>query len=231
MVDFDEKMKGHFDKIGGLYRRYSDDIVVVCPNGVDGIKQKEFVIEAIREVNLTIEPRKTNLYLFNKNDLIITCSHEFKGENKKLEYLGFSFDGNRIQLKNASISKFYYKMKRSVKRGEINAIRIHNYTRGILFERRLISRFTMAGSKSHKIYKRKKSTKRFYRGFNTRPHGNYLTYVQKASWIMHEPNILNQLRRCPNKLCKLIKTANENIKKQLLKMAWRQFLTYGKTYD
>lgn len=230
MIDFDRVVKEILKPVHGLYRRYSDDIIVVCPCD-KGEKIRTLIQDKIKNVKLEIEERKTNLYSFVKSDDKTTCLHNKKGNKKVLEYLGFSFDGERILLKNSSVSKFYFKMQRSIRKAVYLSLHINNKTRGRLFERKLISRFTLAGAKTHRIYMRSINTKKFYLKEGIRSHGNYLTYILKSERIMGNPSIKRQLCRCSNKLNKRIQLAKVNIKNSMLYRIQRQIHLYGRKYD
>lgn len=128
--------------------------------------------------------------LHNKN----VCSHEFVGEKKKLEYLGFSFDGNRILLKDAGLGKYYMKFDLNLRRTFYKSTHTNNKYWGSVFENKLIKKFSYAGAKTHKKRIRSKTDKsKFDLSPNYRTHGNYLTYVSKASKIMDFPAIEWQL--------------------------------------
>ena len=214
MIDFDLQVKEKLQEHNAFYRRYSDDIIIVCP--IDkGEKLKSWIQIKIKEVKLEIQESKTNLFIFSTGDFGKKCEHSVCGCHKKLEYLGFSFDGTNILLKNASIGKFYYKMHKNVLRAIFYACHMNNKTRGTIFEHRLISKYTYAGSRTHKIYKRSEKSNRFYTTKGMKTYGNYLTYVSKACRIMKEPKISKQLRRCTNKLSKSIKVAKQQISKNI----------------
>src|SRR5690606_7236324 len=106
---------------------------------------------------LEIAPKKTKLYRFEFID------DEFRGfevseinkeynYNKTLEYLGFSFDGQRILIKTAGFSKFYRSMKRSFKRSASLARNSKNPDKS-LFKAKLYKRFTYKGANRKLIYR------------------------------------------------------------------------------
>ncbi len=229
MIDFDKDIKSFVDENKGIYRRYSDDIIVVCPKEVSA-KIKDLIMHKIGDVSLTIEQSKTNLYHFTKKDKEVNCQHEELGSNDILKYLGFSFDGNHILLRNSSVCKFYYKMHKSVKRSVYFAIHINNKTRGEMFEHHLISRFTYAGANRHPIYRRSNKKKTFYHIKGQKSYGNFLTYAEKASRIMNEPKIKGQLRRCTGKLRKSISKGHIDIGEGIYDLVVRQVNRYGKLY-
>jgi len=229
MVDFDESVNKLVRSVGGKYQRYSDDIIIVCPLCI-GQYIRKWVIEKIKEEKLEIEESKTNLYSFTLDcDGKIHCEHESKGENKKLEYLGFSFDGERILIKNASVSRFYHKMYSGVRRSVYHAIHIHNATKGKIFEGALIRKYTYAGAKKHKVYVRMKD-KKFHLLDRPSFKGNFLSYVKKSAAIIGEEAINRQLRRCSNKLSKAMKQAKKNVTLSIWQHLLMQYNKYGQIY-
>lgn len=200
MCNFDVEAAKEVREAGGIYKRYSDDIVVVCPLKV-AQRLKDYIISHITSVNLNIETHKTNLYELHNVLGKTLCFHETQGLKRKIEYLGFSFDGERVLIKSSGISKYYYKVFRAKRRHKMWAISINNSTNGFVFEHPMFKHYSLAGSKRH-IIRRKKAgifvkTKR-------KTYGNYLTYVYKASEVLNEPAIKKQLRRNLNKLKKSI---------------------------
>lgn len=227
MLDFDLEAKRLLHSIGGMYRRYSDDIIVICPLCVGKYIENK-IRDMIKMVKLTIEPHKTNFYSFRVENGSVNCENEIYGKRKVLEYLGFSFDGNRILLKNSSVSKFYYKMHQAILRSIYFGIHINNQTKGKVFEYRLIKHYTAAGAKTHRIYRRTKN-KRFVLS-SKRSYGNYLSYVYKSADLMNSTNIRHQISRCSNKLNKMIKDAKAKIRKSLSARAFAQLCKYGRSY-
>lgn len=229
MVDFDEAVNKTLKLVGGKYQRYSDDIVIVCPLCV-GQYLRNWVIDKIKDECLEIEESKTNLYIFTSDgDGKVQCKHESKGENKKLEYLGFSFDGERILIKNASVSRFYHKMYSGVRRSVYHAIHIHNATKGTIFASTLIRRYTYAGAKKHKVYLRN-ADKTFSLSKKPSFKGNFLSYVKKSTAIIGDDAIGHQLRHCTNKLSKAMDKAKNDVVASILKRRQIQLKRYGRIY-
>ena len=81
---------------------------------------------------------------------------------------------------------------------------------------------SLAGSRRHQI--RKKVGKKFLKT-GRKGYGNYLTYVLKASEVLHEPKIRQQLRRNLNKLKKSINEIYADIK--LVENARLMAMMYG----
>lgn len=107
MCDFDKEIASKLEDVNGIYKRYSDDIVIVCP--IESARYfREYIIEKIKRVNLEIQKEKTNLFELHKIHGKTVCLHEEKGNNKKIEYLGFSFDGENIRIKPSGLCKYYF---------------------------------------------------------------------------------------------------------------------------
>lgn len=212
MKNFDLKVNEVIKNIGGIYKRYSDDIIAVVPIE-KAIYVKSFIMGKIKGVKLNIENKKTNLYgmyIENGNPL---CLHEVKGKNKPIEYLGFSFDGEHILLKSASLCKYYNKMYTDKRRHKYWCININNNTVGILFTNQIVRRFTFAGAKRNHIRIRMSNGK--FQKTDKKNYGNYLTYALKATEVMHEDRIKKQLRRNLNKVRLSINEIKEDTERVL----------------
>ncbi len=207
MKDFDLGVNSFIQSLGGIYKRYSDDIIVVCPIA-NAKESRTFVMNEIKKVELEIEERKTNLFEIHLVFGKALCYHETKGLKQPLEYLGFSFDGERILLKNASLSKYYFKMNIDKRRHKHWLMKINNNTNGKLFTNQIIRRFTFAGAKRHHIFYRTSAGKFLKQQEKT--HGNYLTYALKAADIMGEQRIKHQLRHNLHKVKSNIKEITTN---------------------
>lgn len=121
MIDFDRLFNDFVTQRGGLYLRYSDDFLIVLPCGSDGaftecFKNIRTIIESIPRVIL--QPDKTQIYQYD-GDVIRCRSTDFidgsKTDSNTLNYLGFSFDGNRITIRDKTLSKYYYRLYRKIK--------------------------------------------------------------------------------------------------------------------
>ena len=199
---------------GGYYRRYSDDIIVVC-NEAD----KDFIIERVDEIlrndsKVKISKEKTEQYYFapfeQDNGNVIIMSHLLRDNdllaNRPLTYLGFEFYGYKTLIKSANLSKFYRRMIVAVKSRARRAVLAANKTPGAplaLFRRRLYRLYT-------NINLDKKITKHNYKQLLPNQFGyyvyvteknedefrsNYFTYGKRAADIMKEPKIEEQVRR------------------------------------
>lgn len=213
MYDFDLAMyKEVVLNLGGFYRRYSDDIMIVCKeNQVKTIQT--LIANNISELELSISEEKTEKIIFKKvkNKLksysyLPNKSISELPENS-LTYLGFEFNGTKTYIKQKNLASFYREMKESVKTRyrRIKSINEKNLTDDtILYTRKLFRLYSHRGVKGRKLFfplpnggKKKKK----YRG-------NFINYAYKASETMNAPEIKKQVK---NHWAILQKTINKYI--------------------
>jgi hypothetical protein len=202
LMDFDKIINEYVAQRNGFYRRYSDDIVVISPNG-----NRNDIIQLIQnEISkhkLEIQDSKTQIFEFIRQDNSLKCGQVFKdltNWNKNFVYLGFEFDGNSVLLKNSSISGYYRKLKRHVSRAKYYSRRYNKE----IFKRRILKKFTYRGAKRtrKRLWNEKIKSFKTYDSYN---YGNFLTYANKASYKMINNKIKNQLKGHWNKVNMLIK--------------------------
>ncbi|MBS0646782.1 MAG: hypothetical protein JSR97_09380 [Verrucomicrobia bacterium] len=206
MLEFDKEIFEKVSSIGGFYQRYSDDLIIICEQHYedDIIKLIRDKIETV--VDLKIEPNKTKVFRFEEvkgkfTGFEIDEKTKAPNHNKTLEYLGFSFDGQRVLIKTSGFSKFYRAMKSSFKKSTSLAIHSKNPDKS-LFKSRLYKRFTHRGAKRKLIYRPSKSDKTIYEKTNEYYWGNYLSYINKANESMKSINGDNYVKRQSRKFWK-----------------------------
>jgi hypothetical protein len=169
-------------KYNAFYRRYSDDIAIVCELKYYE-KVKDVVVNRITEFHLSIHKDKTKAHLFlTENTRLVV--YEFIKEinfklNSPLQYLGFDFYGDRTLIRSSSLAKFYRSLKLSVRVRTRKSFqqKINDPDWGVVFLSKLYRRFSHLGARQFRDRKR-----------------NYLSYVYYASKEMQEPAIRKQIR-------------------------------------
>jgi hypothetical protein len=190
LLEFDKWACEFVNKEGGHYRRYSDDIVILCsPEKVASIMM-QFLAEIKCRCHLEIKPAKTQVTVIRESSGIISCQCLRTGKAKPFQYLGFDFNGVQALIKQGSISKFYRRMKTAVRarckhvrnsaRGYIPTFQPKSSLKGTLFKGPLYSRYSYQGNK----------------GKNR----NYFRYAAKATIVMKNKKINKQLARAWNVL-------------------------------
>ena len=115
MLDFDKAVNNFVTSNNGLYRRYSDDFVIVLPYNNKKIQSQWQHINDIRKgiPNLDLQPDKTKVFHF-AHGTITSCDSllfpDLPNGKNIIDYLGFSFDGDKISIRDKTVSKYYYRM-------------------------------------------------------------------------------------------------------------------------
>lgn len=206
MLDFDQQVFDKVNALGGYYQRYSDDLIIVCEQQYEDDILKFIRHRIVNLAKLEINPAKTKVYRFEeicgvfKGFEIDEVSKE-PNYNKTLEYLGFSFDGQRVLVKTTGFSKFYRSMKRSFKKSTSLALNSKNPDKS-LFKSRLYKRFTHRGAKRKLIYQPSKDDPKKYVKTKKYYWGNYLSYLYKANDSMETLNNSDIIKRQGRKLWK-----------------------------
>lgn len=172
----DEALNEIAKKNSGLYMRYSDDFIVVLPEiGCEDFKrifnQINSEISAVPKLELQAE--KTQIFQY-ENMQLTSCNNLFlegvKNGKNEIDYLGFSFDGKEITIRDKTITKYYYRLYR-----KLNTI-VKN------------GGYTSSGKRisCKNVYEKysRKGAKLKDRGGNIK--GNFITYVQRAQKVFGE---------------------------------------------
>ena len=109
LIDFDRIMSKYALEVDGIYRRYCDDILWICPSEKTE-EIKNLVQEEIKKCgdSLLPNPEKTEVSEFRR-----TTGGLLIG-SPPLQYLGFTFDGQNRLLRSQTMSRYHRRMKRAV---------------------------------------------------------------------------------------------------------------------
>jgi hypothetical protein len=175
LIDFDEKMYLLSKKLNFTYRRYCDDILIVCdPNDVNFINDE--ILKEIGNYSLVIQPKKTELISFREtlsgkirgfnqkkiNDLNPTINTETeKRFFKNLQYLGFEFNGENIYIRPGSLSRYFRKMKGRIIKSIMMAYSDKS-KRDKILKKQIFERYSHFGKRNFLSYAIKSSKKSYY---------------------------------------------------------------------
>jgi len=214
LLDFDREMIALHEQFNTFYRRYSDDIILIC-SPADAETVKKVVNKGIEKCRLTLSGEKTEQFIFENISLagerpdIISYKITDQGEPIRgipLAYLGFEFFGNRIAVKSANLSKFYRRMILTVKRKCKRAKKVSENNPGslpMLFFRKIYKLYTLQNL-SRYAYRNKNIVlkENLNQGYTMNSavyqpkfRTNYLTYIGRAAQIMGEESIKEQLSK------------------------------------
>jgi len=168
MIDYDIALNELSQKHNFIYRRYCDDIIVVCSHSnFDLIKRTLY--DEIRKLELDIQPEKEEVvnFFINSNRILRGYESVDKIKFKNLQYLGFEFNGQSTYIRSSSLSRFHRRMKAGVRETVKRAY--GGKSKGQKFlKKRLFNRFTHLGGK------------------------NFLAYAYRASKIMDDSETIKK---------------------------------------
>lgn len=138
MLDFDNWVLNLLQG-RGIYRRYSDDFVIILPNCSYEYAREltsRVITNSKNMLKLDIEPHKTKFLYFSKKDKAVYKKDLKTRQN--LDYLGFEFNGQKVFLRSKSFYKFKFRgkhamyiLKRLIK--ESSLIKKYNNTNHIYY--------------------------------------------------------------------------------------------------
>ena len=176
MLEFDKVMNTLAKECGGSYRRYCDDMLFIVNRRCEERVQSEAYLE-LQKLKVSLNQDKTEVRKFWRYG-------GAQKSNKPLQYLGFTFDGQRILLRSSGLAKFSRKMTKAL----------------------YLTRNAMDSSTSLDTPIRLKK-KRLYEQYSHLGYQNYIRYGLKAAKKMQSKAIKRQLKplwkRLNNKLDKI----------------------------
>lgn len=226
LIDFDRTIINEIcRKLGAHYRRYSDDILILCkPDQVDFVD--DYVNELILKYHVKISRKKTERFLFRKmvfnklGDTRITAIKIVEDDTLEdyrcvidcpLAYLGFEFRGYNTLIKSTNIAKYYRRVIEIIKRRSRRAMRLssHNPTipRAVYLNqvKKLYNAPIRYANKmeNKQVFRRRYSLIIDDRGdfmFNhfdveVKQHSNYLSYIKRCKKQFNSNSFSRQLKK------------------------------------
>lgn len=108
MLEFDKALKQFCDDVGGIYRRYSDDILLVCAE-THAVEAESMVVSMLSNLRLEISKDKTEITRFD-----VTTDAPLS--ERAAQYLGFNLYPDGPGIRPSSLSRQWRKMRRSLRR-------------------------------------------------------------------------------------------------------------------
>lgn len=175
MTAFDSQCSKIASKYKGLYLRYSDDFIMIFPKSkiIDVNNYYNLIISQVRKVsNLELSPNKTKIYYCDKRG-VINCDKEIGNpENSKnvIDYLGFSYDGKYVYIRDKTVGKYYYRAYRKIKNILDQRSKMAEKGKG---QSNLYNYYTLKGSDVSE--------------------GNFLSYVKRCTYIFGKREKVNRI--------------------------------------
>ena len=124
MLDFDIQLEKSLLDYHGYYRRYSDDIMIIVNSKHELEQIKLKIKKLLDDLKLDIADKKTCIVEF-KNGNALSFNSETKSSttnDSAFQYLGFTYDGKNIRVRNSTIGKFWRDSKPHIKRMIITSL-------------------------------------------------------------------------------------------------------------
>lgn len=123
LFDFDLDIVNRWVKPhNAYYRRYSDDIFIVCDKNLCDEIEKD-ISKLIKKYEIKISTEKTEKFVFrnitNNNNTRLECFRIIEDDEEvssAMTYLGFEFRGFHTGIKSTNLAKYYRKIISTVKR-------------------------------------------------------------------------------------------------------------------
>lgn len=166
MVEFDQAMTELAKRHGGIYRRYSDDFIIVINSKEeeDDLRVQEIEHKVSETAGLTLSYKKVEKYTYNPE---VKEIRNLEGKKKRLNYLGFSLDGQHVYIRDRTLFKYYTRAYRKVAAFNRNkGTQLGNQIR-----RELLNTYTAIGD-----HPKKK--------------GNFLTYARRSHEVFSRSDVL-----------------------------------------
>lgn len=195
MIHADEQIGQIASERNGMYMRYSDDFIVILPEMPDEtfretLDKITYVIKSVPK--LTLSPEKTQVFQYQDQKVISRNADFLKDKDGKeiangkneMDYLGFTFDGKEVTIRDKTVSKYYYRMYRKLKTivnskyfGRPGYTRLgHKINCKVLY-----AHYSERGARS--------------KDENGRIKGNFITYVQNAQRIFGKDEPIDRKTR------------------------------------
>ena len=176
-LEIDKKLHDFVSELNGMYMRYSDDFIVILPHldecdAIENLKIVSRLFNSSAYPGLELQPNKTQYYCFSQSKLEncgLKIDNEADCSNRSLNFLGFTFDGQKVSLRAKTTSKYYQRMRRKAK----TISRSKNYTKTgkHISKKNLYEKYSMRGAESKK--------------------GNFLTYAKRAQSKFGENELIS----------------------------------------
>lgn len=165
-TEFDVELNERIKKLNGIYRRYSDDLIIILPGQVLKKQFDELLSsfeQLVREYKLSIQMDKTKKYLIKNHHLIDLD----RNKSASLDYLGFIYDGQNVTMRGKSPYKLYRKAYALIAKAKATKVKSQKTDRPlskIPYRRSIYKYFTDAG-------------------VNQGRYGNFITYARRSQSI------------------------------------------------
>jgi len=211
MLATDARIHAQVSAMGGTYRRYSDDILVIVPHG-RGAEAESLVRAALLSVRLAVNPAKTERHGFVSTPSGATRSWQLSPEFtptvlQAVPYLGLTFDGVDLRVRMTTIARFLKKATRAIRRARY-AARDSGHPK--IKRRKLYA--TLTSLEYGSAYGQLRPNGR---PFSDAPRLGFFRYLKIASRVTQSSAIAKQVRQLENFIYRRINAEEEKLLREV----------------
>src|SRR5699024_8116939 len=187
-IDFDLDLLKIAKRYGGLYRRYSDDFILVIPKGPSPInlrKIEQSVYNSAHANKIDLHKSKTHTYKLLNQEI----KSLYKGEKSHIDYLGFIYDGKTVRIRGKSPYKFYRNSIKLIKKAK--RVKGKKGLSKLPYRKKIYMLYTDLGARR-------------------RPHGNFISYVKRSQKVFDRISPSTE-----NKMLEQIKNRKKKLEKEM----------------
>lgn len=206
MLDADKSIHEFVSAYEGFYMRYSDDFMIILPdsNQSDFSEQYKSIKAKLDSIpHVELHGKKTKLFHVADN-VVKNCTNKFISdvENGKniIDFLGFSFNGESITIRDKTISKYYHRLYRKIRTITENGG--YSPTGKHISCAQLYEKYSYKGSR---FFMREQATKQHIAFDNKSVKGNFLDYVKRAQEEFRDEPIDRSTKNHMQKIRKRLK--------------------------
>lgn len=153
MMNFDKTISSIVKDKEGEYFRYCDDMIFIIDEAhIDEVR--ESIYKEISNLKLKINDKKTQNIIFENGKVKKMGIPTFNSPHK-LQYLGLLYDGDEIFLRETGLSKFHYKLRKTIRMRSAHYCKLKenkNHNNHGMYMRTLYTRFTYIGKRNYVSY-------------------------------------------------------------------------------
>ena len=196
MLPFDKSMNEFCKNHGAVYRRYSDDILIICDKD-----SKEDICQHIM-TTIKEQGKYLSIHQIEDNKKSKSKCYDFTSDRiieDPLQYLGFTFDGKDIKIRGSSMARYLRKSKRGIR-----SMRLATQNK--------IKRLVEAGQDPKQI-KTKLYRRSLYRNYTHLGKRTFWAYVNRAFDDMGDITLKKQMRKHFERVKKIIDSEDVELNK------------------
>ena len=173
MIEIDEQVKDFVRSYAGVYKRYCDDIVIVLPISKQNLRNFIEIAEKVINIfsdsgRISVNDEKT-VFLYKEDDRLINVKTSVED---RLDYLGFNYDGKNITLRQRSLGKYFYRLRRKAQSAGYQKINKQ------IFPWNLYDKYSTCKKKRRYVYRRKELESEIIKTKRTQK--NFIAYLNRV---------------------------------------------------